>query len=84
MQKSGLISDLEIQKTYNLIPALKYDKGMSDERECKYKADFVYKENGFIIVEDTKGQRTKDYIIKRKLFKSIYCQKDSNVIFKET
>lgn len=34
----------------------------------KYVADFVYKdENGEEVVEDVKGMRTKEYIIKRKL-----------------
>jgi hypothetical protein len=37
------------------------------ERACAYVADFVYTENGKKIVEDTKGFKTKDYIIKRKL-----------------
>ena len=37
------------------------------ERECSYIADFVYIKNGKIVVEDTKGVRTKEYIIKRKL-----------------
>ena len=32
-----------------------------------YIADFVYKKNGETIVEDTKGVRTKEYIVKRKL-----------------
>lgn len=39
------------------------------ERECCYVADFVYfdKRLDETIVEDTKGVKTKDYIIKRKL-----------------
>lgn len=39
------------------------------EKSCKYIADFVYTDNetGQTVVEDTKGMRTKDYIIKRKL-----------------
>ncbi len=39
------------------------------EKSCKYIADFVYTDNetGHTVVEDTKGMRTKDYIIKRKL-----------------
>lgn len=37
------------------------------ERECTYIADFVYYQNGEVVVEDTKGFRTKEYIIKRKL-----------------
>ena len=37
------------------------------ERECSYIADFVYWDGDKYIVEDTKGVKTKDYIIKRKL-----------------
>lgn len=44
------------------------------ERECCYVADFVYHDahTGELIVEDTKGVRTKDYIIKRKLMLKEY------------
>lgn len=37
------------------------------EKAVKYYADFVYKENGKTIVMDTKGFRTTDYILKRKM-----------------
>ena len=37
------------------------------EKECAYYADFCYTENGRYIVEDTKGMRTPDYKIKKKL-----------------
>lgn len=42
-------------------------QGKVIEHAVKYKADFFYKMNGKQIVEDTKGFKTKDYIIKRKL-----------------
>ena len=42
-------------------------KGRLIERECAYYADFVYNQNGETIVEDTKGVRTTEYVIKRKL-----------------
>ncbi|MFX7845371.1 hypothetical protein ABTK14_24240 [Acinetobacter baumannii] len=36
-------------------------------------ADFVYKDaNGNTVVEDTKGVRTKEYILKRKLMLRVY------------
>ena len=46
-----------------------FKKGKLLERECAYIADFVYfdSQSGQITVEDTKGFKTKDYIIKRKL-----------------
>ena len=51
-----------------LIPTQKDQRtGKVLEREVKYVADFVYLDEGFTVVEDTKGVKTKDYIIKRKL-----------------
>jgi hypothetical protein len=67
LQQSGEIEGLERQVPFILIPKQKDEKGKVIERECKYVADFVYQENGKQIVEDTKGVKTKDYIIKRKL-----------------
>lgn len=66
--KAGLISDLREQVPYELIPAHRFADG-SLERSCRYIADFVYTDNetGQTVVEDTKGVRTKEYIIKRKL-----------------
>ena len=66
LQRAGAITDLERQVKFELIPSQKIN-GKVAERACTYVADFVYKENGKKIVEDTKGFRTKDYIIKRKL-----------------
>ena len=37
------------------------------EQSVKYIADFTYTENGKQVVEDTKGFRTTDYILKRKM-----------------
>ena len=34
---------------------------------CVYRADFVYHENGHRVVEDCKGVRTREYVIKKKL-----------------
>lgn len=48
------------------------ETGKVVERECSYKADFVYTEGGETVVEDVKGYRTKEYIIKRKLMLHVY------------
>ena len=78
MEEAEQISDLRRQVKYVLIPAQREPdtigkrggkiKGKLIERECSYIADFVYKDNqGNTIVEDTKGMRTTEYVIKRKL-----------------
>ena len=76
LERAGVISDLELQKPFMLIPAQyegKADKpGKASktllERAVTYKADFVYTQDGKTVVEDVKGGvRTKEYILKRKL-----------------
>ena len=79
LEKAGRISGLQRQKKFVLVPA-QYEpettgprggkiKGKLLEREVTYYADFVYfdEEEKDFVIEDTKGVRTKDYIIKRKL-----------------
>ena len=67
MEKARQIKYLSRQVPYTLIPTQRDDKGKVIERECKYIADFVYEENGQVVVEDTKVFKTPEYIIKRKL-----------------
>ena len=77
MERAGMIQDLQRQVKYVLIPAQRepdtvgkkggIHKGKLIEREIAYVADFVYQENGQTVVEDTKGVKTKEYILKRKM-----------------
>ena len=67
LERAGKIADLQLQVKFVLIPTQKDEKGKVIERECSYVADFVYYENGNKVVEDTKGFKTADYILKRKL-----------------
>ena len=63
LERAGVIEHLQRQVKYHLIPK------QDGEREVCYIADFVYHnaEDGKLVVEDVKGKRTKEYIIKRKL-----------------
>ena len=77
LEKAGTITELKRQVEFELIPTQReadtigvrggVKKGKVIELGVKYVADFVYTENGKKVVEDTKGFKTKDYIIKRKL-----------------
>ena len=66
LEKAKIIKDLRLQVPFELIPKSK------TERAAVYKADFVYTESDTKTVEDVKGYRTKEYILKRKLFKHLY------------
>ena len=87
LERAGEIRNLERQVKYTLIPAQyetyerygKKGQRLKDgqrllEQECAYVADFKYQDahTGKLIIEDTKGVKTKDYIIKRKLMLSVY------------
>jgi hypothetical protein len=86
LERAGKITDLRRQVEFELIPAQyesyerfsKSGRKIADgirvaERRVVYVADFVYTdENGKQVVEDTKGVRTKDYIIKRKLMRYMW------------
>ena len=87
LEKAGEIEDLQRQVKFVLIPGQYeectevYTKGKNKgqkkqgallERECAYYADFVYKQNGVLVVEDTKGVKTPEYILKRKMLLHFY------------
>ena len=78
-EQAGAIGDLQRQVRFELIPAQREPdtrgpkggiiKGKLLERKVEYVADFVYTDlsTGKTVVEDTKGMKTKDYVLKRKL-----------------
>jgi hypothetical protein len=86
MERSCEITDLQRQVKFVLIPAQyetyerygKKGQRLKDgkrcvEKECAYIADFVYKKDGCIVVEDAKGYRNPStagyayFVLKRKL-----------------
>jgi hypothetical protein len=68
LQRSKVITKLQLQVKYLLTPILTRDDGKR-ERATHYVADFVYWEDGKLVVEDVKGnpKNTPEFIIKRKL-----------------
>ena len=92
-QKKGEISDLKLQKEFVLLPAttklvpvqlktkVRYDKKVV-EQDARYTCDFLYKENGCIVMEEFKSEQTAklpDYILRRKLMiKKIYKHNERN------
>lgn len=78
LQAAGEICDLRRQVPFELLPTQREAptrgkrggiiKGKVIEKAVTYIADFCYTDkDGHTIVEDVKGLRTKEYIIKRKM-----------------
>jgi hypothetical protein len=71
-EKGGLIKDLRLQVSYELIPKLVING--KTERAIKYVADFVYTDtlHETEIVEDVKGMITDVFKLKYRLMKQIH------------
>lgn len=65
MQEAGEIQDLRLQVPFEILPSFECD-GVK-YRGMKYIADFVYNRDGKQVVEDTKGWKTAEYRMKKKL-----------------
>ena len=72
LEKQGIIKDLKLQPSYELIPSFK--KGNKTYKRASYIADFSYYDNELnkTIIEDTKGFKTDVYILKKKMFEYLY------------
>lgn len=82
LQRAGEISDLRMQVSFELIPAVYETVEKQPKTKVKmvercvqkathYIADFVYKDkDGNIVVEDSKGVKTKEYILKKKMMRA--------------
>lgn len=77
LEKAGKIQNLRRQVKFVLLPAQYGPEAIGPrggvkpgkllEREVSYIADFTYTMDGKPIVEDAKGFKTADYILKRKM-----------------
>ena len=91
MEAQGKISNLKRQVNYELTPSVKADKFYAAKYGVKkgsvllqsstYVADFVYIDTATeeIVVEDCKGYKTKDYMLKKKFMFYRY-----GILIKET
>lgn len=70
LEQGGMITNLRCQPSYELQPPFDYQGRKI--RAITYRADYEYAENGKTIVEDVKGFKTKDFILKAKMFQYRY------------
>lgn len=71
LYEAGKITNLEAQKTFELVPRQMEGKKVA-ERAITYIADFVYVEDGVLVAEDVKSEFTRKlpvYRLKKKLLR---------------
>lgn len=66
LQKAGAIGELECQPRFPLV--------VNGVKVCTYIADFRYRDvkTGQVVIEDVKGVRTRDFVIKKKLMAAVH------------
>lgn len=70
-EKLGIIKNLKKQVPFELQPSYTNNQGKKI-RNIVYIPDFVYEKDGMLYVEDAKGFKTPEYVLKRKIFEYKY------------
>lgn len=78
LQRAGKITELQLQPKFLLQESFR--KNGKTYRKIDYIADFMYEEDGKIIVEDVKGKETEAFKIKHKLFEKKYMGLELRII----
>jgi hypothetical protein len=70
LEKAGKISELEIQKVFCLQSGFINKRNNKLVKPILYICDFFYydKDNDCYVVEEVKGFKSKEYMLKKKLF----------------
>lgn len=75
-EQAGEISHLERQPRFNFViggrPVLSRSKRYPNGRQVYWKGDFAYFDGKHRIVEDVKGHRTKEFILKKAIVEAIW------------
>ncbi|WP_314666994.1 DUF1064 domain-containing protein [uncultured Selenomonas sp.] len=80
-KQAGEIVRIGFQPSYTLLAAFKDNQG-NKQRAITYTADFfVSYADGRSEVIEVKGVRTRDYLLRKKLF--LHMMRDKNIIFRE-
>lgn len=70
LEKKGNIEKLTLQPRFLLQEGFR--KNGKAYRKIEYVADFMYEQDGKLIIEDVKGIKTDVYKLKQKLFEKRY------------
>jgi hypothetical protein len=64
LRGAGLIHDLRRQPEFHV--------WIGAQLVCTYRADFMFEQDGALVIEDSKGFRTPTYRLKKKLVEAVF------------
>ena len=80
-QRLGKIKHIECQPTYTLLEGFRDNQG-KQQKPITYTPDFLVEyDDGRREVIEVKGVRTRDYLLRKKLF--LHMMKDTDIVFRE-
>ena len=80
-QRLGKIKHIECQPTYTLLEGFRDNQG-KQQKPITYTPDFMVEyDDGRREVIEVKGVRTRDYLLRKKLF--LYAMRKKDIIFRE-
>lgn len=80
-QRLGQIKHLECQPTYTLLEGFRDNQGKT-QKPISYTPDFLVEyDDGRREVIEVKGVRTRDYVLRKKLF--LHMMRETDIIFRE-
>ena len=80
-QRLGKIKHIECQPTYTLLEGFRDNRG-KPQKPISYTPDFLVEyDDGRREVIEVKGVRTRDYLLRKKLF--LHMMRDTDIIFRE-
>ena len=91
LESKGIIQNLQRQVEFEIIPPLVFTVPKqlktkvkwvqhTEEKAAKYTCDFMYEQDGKIVVEEFKSEYTAklaDYVLRRKLIKKLLADKNA-------
>lgn len=81
LKRRGIVTDIRLQPSYTLLEGFTDATGKK-QRPIKYTPDFLVRyADGHTEVVEVKGMKTRDYMLRKKLF--LHKMRESSVIFRE-
>ena len=80
-KRLGEIKSIDLQPTYTLLEGFRDNQG-KPQKPITYTPDFLVEyDNGRREVIEVKGVRTRDYLLRKKLF--LYAMRETDIVFRE-
>lgn len=81
LKRRGIVTDIRLQPSYELLEGFTDAMGKK-QRPIKYTADFLVRyADGHSEVVEVKGMKTRDYVLRKKLF--LHMMRETSVMFRE-